>query len=51
MTMTPGNICAGFKKCGIYPLNPQAFKTDEKEGSTNFSEGATTNDVNSTGDP
>ena len=23
-TMTPANICSGFRKCGIYPYNPDA---------------------------
>ena len=26
MTMTPSNICSGFKKCGIYPFNPNAIQ-------------------------
>ena len=26
--MTPSNICSGFKKCGIYPFNPNAIKCD-----------------------
>ena len=24
--MTPANICAGFKACGVYPFDPQAIK-------------------------
>ena len=24
-TMTPANICSGFRKCGIYPFNPDAI--------------------------
>ena len=28
LTMTPSNICSGFKKCGIYPFNPNAIKCD-----------------------
>ena len=24
-TMTPANICSGFRKCGIYPYNPDAI--------------------------
>ena len=31
MTMTLGNICAGFEKSGIYPFNPQAVKLMKKE--------------------
>ena len=23
--MTPANICSGFRKCGIYPFNPDAI--------------------------
>ena len=29
--MTPGNICVGFKKCGIYPFDPQAIIIDGEE--------------------
>ena len=31
MSMTPGNICVGFKKCGIYPFDPQAIIIDGEE--------------------
>ena len=31
MSMTPGNICLGFKNCGIYPFYPQAISTDGEE--------------------
>ena len=24
-TMIPANICSGFRKCGIYPYNPDAI--------------------------
>ena len=24
-TMTPANICSGFRKCGIYPFDPNAI--------------------------
>ena len=24
-TMTPANICSGFRKCGVYPFNPNAI--------------------------
>ena len=35
-TMTPANICSGFRKCGIYPFNPDAtdctISTDNPAG-------------------
>ena len=31
MSMTPGNIRVGFKKCGIYPFDPQAISPDGEE--------------------
>ena len=25
LTMTPSNICSGFRRCGVYPFNPNAI--------------------------
>ena len=34
--MTPVNIMSGFRKCGIYPLNPGAVKDYETAPSKSF---------------
>jgi len=32
--MIPENICSGFKKCGIYPFNPNAIDCGAMSSST-----------------
>ena len=34
LTITLANICSGFKKCGIYPFNPNAIDCGVMSSST-----------------
>ena len=47
-TMTPSNITNGFRKCGVYPFDPEAVKPSTTSGA--LDEGSTDKDSDEDGE-